>query len=347
MKEIFIITGADGFLGGNIVRELQSEPDCEIRAMKYPGSQTQSLHGLKCSVYEANILDPASMEEIFSVEDAGPDTRIYVIHCAGIVDIRSSYSQKEYNVNVIGTQNVAAMCSRIHARMIEVSSVHATAPLPGHALMHESIAFSPDSVAGEYAKTKAAAAKYIIRQVAAGNLDAVIVQPSGLIGPYDQNDTHMTQFIAEVCNEKLPANVDAGYNFVDVRDVAKGIIAACRKGKKGNTYFLTNQDFTMKQLGDWASEANHSKPVSVIVPLWVVKSVLPMAALYYDTVHKVPLFTSYALETIESNSNFSNEKARTELGFTCRPMQQTIADTVSYLQSVFMVRPGKDTASAV
>ncbi len=69
----------------------------------------------------------------------------------------------------------------------------------------------------------------------------------------------------------------------------------------------------MKQLGDWASLANHSKRIELIVPLWVVKASLPVTRLYYGLRHKVPLFTSYALETLESNSNFDNSKAKKSL----------------------------------
>lgn len=339
MKEIYIITGADGFLGNNIVRLLQDRPDTEIRAMKFPGDRADSLAGLNCEIYEANILEPESMKAIF---DVPADAEVFVIHCAGIVDIRKQYNPNEYNVNVYGTENVVKACEKIKARMIEVSSVHASHPLPDQQLMVESTDFNPDTVAGEYAKTKAAAAAYILSEVRAGRLDAVIVQPAGLIGPNDHDDTHMTQFIAEVCNEKLPANVDEGYNFVDVRDVAQGIISACKKGKKGNAYFLTNKYYTMKQLGDWASEANHSRKIELVVPLWLVKGVLPIAGVYYDAVHKVPLFTPYAIETIESNHNFDNEKAVKELGFTTRPMKETIADTVAYLRSIFMIDKGEN-----
>ncbi len=333
-KTVYIITGADGFLGNNIVRLLQNRKNTEIRALILAGDQSESLHGLTCKKYTGNILDPDSLKDLF---DFSSEDRVFVIHCAGVVDIRGAYSEKEYNVNVYGTQNIAKLCEKTGARMIYVSSVHATTPAPDHQLMTESSDYNPDKVTGLYAKTKAAASRYIIREVKAGRLDAVIVQPGGLIGPNDHDDTHLTQFIAEVCNEKLPANVNEGYNFVDVRDVANGIILACTKGRAGESYFLTNQTYTMKQIGDWASEANHSRKIGLIVPLWVAKAAVPFASIYYDVVHKVPLFTKYALETVQANSNFSNEKARKELGFTVRPMKTTVADTVRYLRSIFRV----------
>lgn len=335
MQKIYIITGANGFLGNNIVRLLQDQPETEIRALILPSDSTVSLAGLVCKRYEGNILKPETLEAIF---DVPADAKVYVIHCAGIVDIQNGYSTKEFNVNVYGTINVARACEKISARMIEVSSVHATKPLPGQQLMKENPNFNPNDVEGEYAKTKAIAARYILHECKMKRLDAVIVQPSGMIGPNDHNDTHLTQFIVEVCNQTLPANVDAGYNFVDVRDVAQGILQACEKGKTGETYFLTNKQFSMKQLGDLASTANHSKKIELIVPLWIVKAALPATRLYYDLRHKVPLFTAYALETIESNSNFDNTKAKTELGFTTRPMKETIADTVAYLKAILMIK---------
>ncbi len=335
MKNIYIVTGADGFLGNNIIRQLnEKDPGCDIRALILKGDRTESLFEVPCTHYYGNVLDRDSLKDIFDVPS---DANVYVIHCAGIVDIRSAYNPNVFNVNVYGTINIGLETEKIGARLVYISSVHATHPAPDHELMHETENFSPNLVDGLYAKTKAAASAWIEKEVHAGRLDAVIIQPGGLIGPNDHDDTHLTHYIAEVCNEKLPATISEGYNFVDVRDVADGIIAACTKGRKGQAYFLTNRFCSMLDIANMASAANHSRRVQLVVPIWMARAAVPFASLYYDMSHNVPLFTDYALETVLANSNFSNAKARRDLGFAPRPMEVTVADTVAYLKSIFQI----------
>lgn len=141
----------------------------------------------------------------------------------------------------------------------------------------------------------------------------------------------------EVANEKLPATVNAGYDFVDVRDVAAATIRACTQGRCGQSYILSNRTWTMKQLGLMIAAANHSRSIRLTVPLWLASAATPFTALYYRLVDKEPLYTKFALETIESNSGFDNSKAVRDLDFHPRPMQETVTDTVSFLQSIFRI----------
>lgn len=175
MKKTYIITGADGYLGNNIVRLLQGEDQIEIRALLLPGTSLESLHGLKCSLYYGNVCEKESMRALFSGLD---DSQVFLIHCAGIVDIKSSYNPDVYYVNVIGTQNMAELALAHHIRMIYISSVHAIPPAPGHTLIKPVNTYNPDLVEGLYAKTKAEASRNIMRMVKQNGLDAVIIQRS-------------------------------------------------------------------------------------------------------------------------------------------------------------------------
>lgn len=93
------------------------------------------------------------------------------------------------------------------------------------------------------------------------NLDACIVHPSGIIGPNDFGRSHLTQLIIDFCNHRLTACVKGGYDFVDVRDVADGIIRACEVGKAGNCYILSNRYFTIKEVLDTVSEVKGIKKI--------------------------------------------------------------------------------------
>ena len=91
--------------------------------------------------------------------------------------------------------------------------------------------FSPESVEGAYAKTKAEASQAVLDMVREG-LNAVIVHPSGILGPYDRSGNHLVQMVTDYLEGRLPACVKGGYDFVDVRDVAKGCLLAMDKGRK-------------------------------------------------------------------------------------------------------------------
>lgn len=223
----FIITGADGFLGNNIVRKLEGDRENEIRALILPDSDGASLAGLNCKIYRGDVTKPQTLNEIF---DLPKDGNNYVIHCAAIVYIKSKYNPKMQEVNVNGTMNVAKKALETGAKMVYVSSVHAITEKPDGEVMTEIDKFEPDKVSGQYAKTKAETANKILDMVRSDGLDACIVHPSGLLGPNDYGSSHLTQLVIDCVNGKLVAGVKGGYDFADVRDVADGIISACYNG---------------------------------------------------------------------------------------------------------------------
>lgn len=164
------------------------------------------------------------------------------------------------------------------------------------------------------------------------NLNACIVHPSGIIGPNDYGSSHLTQLIIDYANKRLKACVKGGYDFVDVRDVADGVIKACRKGKRGECYILSNRYVEIKELLDMVSEARHAKTIKSILPMWLAKLTAPLSEIYYAALKQPPLYTRYSLYTLHSNSHFSNDKAKKELGYKNRDLKETIEDTIIWLK---------------
>ena len=324
----YIITGANGFLGNNIVRELQGQ-DCEIRALVMPGDKLHSLDGLRCTLYEGDVTKPETLGEIFAVED-GSET--VVIHCAAIVTVKSKFNQKVYDVNVGGTLNVAEKALSIGARLVYVSSVHAI-PERGQKVIGETKEFDPELVVGQYAKTKAETANALLKMSRERGLDVVIVHPSGMLGPHDFGHSHLTQLVLDFCNGKLGACVKGGYDFVDVRDVAAGILSAAERGRTGECYILSNRYVEIKELLDTVSEVRGTKKIKVVLPMWLAKVTAPLSEAYYALLKQPPLYTRYSLYTISTHVTFTHEKAAKELDFSPRPIRDTIADTVAWLSS--------------
>lgn len=335
MKQIYIVTGANGFLGNNLVRTLSQNPDAQVRALVSSPEHADALQGLNCEIFPGDITRPDTLKDIFTVPE---HAKVYVVHCAAIVYIKSKPNPAVYQVNVLGTKHIVEQTLNIGAKLVYVNSVHAIPEKPNGEVMTEITNFDPAKVEGEYAKSKATAAAYVLRAVKERGLDACIVHPSGIIGPYDFKTSHLTQLIIDAATGRLKAGVKGGYDFVDVRDVVAGIISACTKAEAGECYILSGHYITIPELFQMIAQATGQEPIKTFLPLWLAKFTAPLSEIYYNIKKQPPLYTKYSLYTLESNANFSHAKADHELGYSSRPPQETITDTVNWLKSVGRIK---------
>lgn len=329
MKKTYIITGANGFLGNNIIRKLVAKEDCEIRALIKTGDAPVHIGEFGCKIFYGDVTKKETLNDLFDVEE-GSD--VCVIHCAAVVYIKSKKNPYVGEVNVGGVENIVEQTLKIGAKLVHVSSVHAVPELPNQEQMTEVNHFDPSLVHGIYAKSKASGTEVVLKAVREKGLNVCIVQPSGILGPYDFGNTHMTEMIVQFANGKLPAGVKGKYDFVDVRDVADGVIAAIDKGRKGECYLLTNRQVYIKEILDYVSETLGIKKIKLMIPIWIAKLAAPFCEAYYSMRKKTPLFTSYSLYTVLANSNFNHEKAEKELGYKTRDFKETVTDTVLWLK---------------
>lgn len=326
MITTYIITGANGHVGQAVIRRLQGE-DCIIRGLLLPSENNQDADNV--SYFKGDVSDLESMCEIFSDIIA---SNTIVIHAAGIVSIDDKITSLLYNVNVNGTKNIIEACRRYGiSRMVYISSVHAIDEGDGLHVIKEVNSFSKDRVVGAYAKTKAEATQAVMDAIAEG-LDAVVVHPSGILGPGDHGRNHITQLIQSYLNGNLLGGVTGGYDFVDVRDVADGIIAAAQKGGKGECYILSNRYISIADLLKYMQKATGGRK-KTIFPLGLVKIMAPVFEWMGKVRKSRPLFTRYSLRTLGTNSHFSHDKATMELGYSPRDMMDTVRDTIAYLLS--------------
>lgn len=337
MSTLYLVTGAAGHLGSTVVRELCAR-GCRVRAMVLLGDPAAKRLPPEAEIYYGDVTDRESVRGFLTAPSS--DRRV-VVHAAGIVSINSKYDPRIYNVNVNGTKNVADLCADCGVdKLVYVSSVHAIPELPAGQTITEVRQFNPDQVVGLYAKTKAEATRYVL-SAAADGLNASVVHPSGITGPYDSGHGHLTQLLEDYCNGSLVAGVRGGYDFVDVRDVAQGILRCCEQGRAGECYILSNRYFTVSELFALFSQVTGRKQVRAILPMWFAKGTAGISELYYRLKKQPPLYTAYSLYTLCSNALFSSEKARRELGYTTRPFVQTVSDTVQWLTELGRIKaPG-------
>lgn len=324
MKRTWIVTGAAGHLGGAILRQLQGT-DCAVRGLVLPGEKA-AVDGQ--AVYcTGDVRDPDSLEPLF----AGAEGEVTVLHTAGIISINDTMTDALYAVNVEGTRHVICQCLRHGVRrLVYVSSVHAIPEQPDGRVVREVSAFSRDAVVGAYAATKAEATQAVLDAGKEG-LDVVVVHPSGIIGPYDDGRNHTVQLLKMCLDGRLPAVVKGGYDFVDVRDVARGCLLAAEKGRAGECYILSGRYCTIQELAEMVRALAGGRK-KLCLPLGAAYAALPFFGLMAKVSRTRPLFTKYALYTISGNARFSCEKAAAELGYCPRDLRLTVRDTVAWLQ---------------
>jgi len=275
--------------------------------------------------YVGNLCVKASLEQIF-YEDA--PSELVVIHCAGLISITSQKDNRMFEVNVGGTANIIEMCMRYPVkRLVYISSVHAIPLLPHGQTMQEVESFDPDKVQGQYDKTKAMATQLVLDAYKSG-LDVVVIHPSGIIGPHGLPTGNMSHLVKCYIDGKLPLVIHGEYDFVDVRDVANGIISAAIRGGNGECYILSNRLISFGEIFETLSKICGNKRKSVYIPIWIAKAVTPFTELYYFLADKTPLFTKYSLRKLSENGSYSNEKAKRELDYYTRPLEETLSDTV-------------------
>ncbi len=252
-----------------------------------------------------------------------------VFHLAGIISIMPGENPFVRKVNVEGTRNVMQVAKEAHVKkIVYTSSIHAIQRVEG-GLIDERLPYDPDNAYGEYDRSKAEATLEVQKAAQAG-LEAVIVCPTGVIGPYDFRGSMMGLVIQDAAFAKPTLYVDGAYNFVDVRDVVNGMIAALDTGQRGESYILSGQKISVRYLLETVREITGKHFFQMKVPFDLAEFAARFAPWYYRKSKSTPRFTPYSLEVLQSNCNISHDKATRELGYHPRTVYETIADTVKW-----------------
>lgn len=318
----YIVTGAAGHVGVNLVEKLRIKKDAQVKAALLPGESVPYEGAENVEIVYGDVTDREFLKRIVEKDSI-------FIHTAGIIDISAGNKASVYKVNVSGTENAAevALENKVR-RFVYTSSVHVIEPVAGRA-MTEPTVFDESRITGDYAKSKTIATAKVFDAISRG-LDGVVVYPSGIIGPMDYRVSNTGELFVEIINRKVKASVNGGYNFVDVRDVADGIIAAAEKGRRGEGYILSGGDISIDGIYAAVRSMTGEKKRAPKLAGWFVRLFAYPAELWFRMRGKKPLFTKYSLYTLSSPHNFSCGKAQKELGYSPRRPEEAICDTVKW-----------------
>jgi dihydroflavonol-4-reductase len=319
---MILVTGATGHIGNVLIRALYSS-GARVRALVAPGEDTAPLNSLPVEICTADVLDYPALHENFQ----GVDT---VYHLAGLISILPGHNPLLQAVNILGTRNVLQAAHASGARrVVYTSSIHALRRIPHGAVVNEDVPFDPEHAISAYDYSKAMASLEVIRAARSG-LNAVIACPTGVIGPYDYRGSEMGRLIFDCVCRRPILYIEGAYDFVDVRDVAQGLILAAEKGQAGRSYILSGERIRVPDLVHLTQQFVGKGLLSLCVPLWLARFAARLTPGLHQLFHFRPRITAYSIETLLSNSVISHERASTELGYAPRTLRESIADTVKW-----------------
>lgn len=327
---ITAVTGANGHIGANLIRALLNEKR-KVRAII--NTNRQALKGLNVEYIKCDIRDKDSVFEAIKGADI-------VYHLAAVIPLSMNNIDNVKAINVQGTRNVVEACMQSGVRrMVYFSSIHALEQSPMDVPVNELNPLLDDECCPPYDLSKAAA-EIEVRQGIENGLDAIILNPTAVIGPFDYGVSHMGTFLLGLAVGKMPALVTGGFNWVDVRDVTMGAIRAEKVASTGAKYLLSGHYASVVELAKIAESITGKAPPRLIVPHWMARTSLPIVTAFNKATGGRQIFTSVSLRAISNcNLNISHEKASRELSYYPRPLEQTISDTMAWFQKAGMLDP--------
>jgi dihydroflavonol-4-reductase len=329
---MFALTGATGHLGQTLLRQISSRGDSVIATTR-PGSNRDLLNGYCSRIDSAPLNNAEALARAFS----GVDT---VIHTAAMIDIKRGNLDAMNEVNVNGTSNVITACKKAGVRrLVYISSIEAFDLKAKRRPIREDFGFAAGNAIMEYGNTKADASRLVASAGLAGELETVMICPTGIIGPWDFKSGLFTSMIKRFLAGRIPAAIPGGFDFVDVRDVAGAVLAAADKGHSGEAYITSGTYLRIDDLFSRIEKVSGSYHHRLKLPLWLAQVAGEFTEIWGRTVNRDVLFTRGSIDVLQIDAQIDSAKAAEDLGYLSRPVEETLRDTVDWLTEGSAVNP--------
>ena len=311
-----LVTGASGLVGSNLVRALRERGD-DVRALLRSTAREDNLADLAYERATGDVLDRRSVRRALRDVDR-------VFHAAGRTSLRMPAADL-YRINVDGTRIVLEECLRAGVeRVVYTSSVAAIGPARRGSTVDETQVFDAGAYGIPYVNAKHEAEVQALRLAARG-LPVVIVNPGFVFGRGDINRSS-TEIVRRFLRRQIPAYVDGALNIIDVRDVARGHLAADERGEPGERYILGNRNYTLDRLFADLGRVSGVEPPAVKLPLHV-------ALAFAEAQARLPGRPLVTVAEVRASSLWwtcRNTKAKRDLGWRPSPHEDTIEATVDW-----------------
>ena len=323
MKKAFI-SGGSGHVGSNLVRKLLDQ-GWHVRCLIH--KDIRGLEGLDVELVNGDLLDcnflAQQMQGCYAV-----------FHVAANVAVENIDIELMEKINIDGTK---AMCSAALKtnidHFIHFSSIHAFEQKPLFEILNEERPLVNESSSAPYDRTKARA-ELVVKKAYNQGLKTIIINPTGIIGPYDYKPSRMGQVILNIMNQKMLFTINAGFNWVDVRDVCDAAIKSVEAGEYGQSYIVPGRWASFEELADIISDIIGKNTRWITLPFWVAYCFLPFAYLSAKLSGKRPSFSKGSLHALAVQSKkVSLDRAKNKLNYQPRPLEETLKDTIHWINN--------------
>ena len=316
-----LVTGASGFLGSHIARELVSRGE-DVRVLMRPSSTNRAVGDLSLEYVTGDLRDPPSLERAV----AGVQ---YVFHVAADYRLWAKKSRDIYDSNVGGTKNLLAAAKRAAVEKFIYTSTVATIAVDRTELPTESTQARLDEMVGHYKRSKWMAEQEVLNAAKAG-FPAVITMPTTPVGPGDWKPTPTGKIILDFLNGKMPGYVETGLNFVGVEDCAAGHLLVAEKGKIGERYLLGSENLTLKQLLDALSRITGLPAPKLKIPHGVALGVAYLNAAFSRLMGREPPIPVEGVKIARHMMFVNCEKSQRTLDFRPGPVAAALERAVHW-----------------
>lgn len=321
-----LVTGPDGVLGSNIVRELLSR-DHDVSVLLFDEEKPPiTLNGLPIQRFYGNIVNPKDLDKCIEGQDA-------VIHAAASTSVFPARNPIVNKVNIGGTENVIDACLKHKVgRLIYVGTANSFGYGSEEEPGKEGNPYMSQRYGVDYMDSKQKAQEIVLDAVKNKGLQAIVVNPTYMIGPYDSRPSSGAMILA-VHQGKIPGYSRGGKNFVAVKDAATAISNAITMGKVGECYILGNKNMTYQEAFNLIAETISGKRVKRKLPDFVVKTYGAMNSFFAKIFKYYPGITKELAIISCERHYYSPEKARKEIGLPETPLNEAIQECYDWFKA--------------
>jgi dihydroflavonol-4-reductase len=336
--EFTFVTGATGFVGSHVVRQLLIRGD-RVRILARNSSRKSNIEAFGCEIAIGDLRD--SMSLLRCVQGCR-----YAYHVAADYRLWARTPQDIYDNNVGGTRNLLSACCEAGVEKVVYTSTVGTIGLRKDGLpADEDSPVKLDDMIGHYKRSKFMA-EQVAREFAASGLPVVIVNPTTPVGPGDIKPTPTGRIILEFIKGRMPAYVDTGLNLVGVEDVARGHLLAETNGKIGERYILGGENWSLEEILEGLAQicGKHLPRVRIpwtlaLVAGWVEN--LVMGTIF----RREPMIPLEGVRMARYKMFISSERARKELGYNPQPVEKALREAVDYFRHEWQPDSAQDRIS--
>jgi len=325
-----LVTGATGHLGANLVRALLVNGE-KVRVFVRPDSELTAVDGLDVEHAVGDLRDRHSIKEAVKGVD-----KLY--HTAAFVSIRSGDRQELFETNVLGTRYLMQEARHAGVKRVVHTSSFGAVGINLNGASNEKWTVSPFELASDYERTKAVSEQEVLLEAVRG-LDITLVNPAGIVGPWDFRPSLLGRTILDFAHGKMPAYVPGAFDFVPVRDVVAAELLAMEKGRRGERYLVTGEYRTINEILDWLQELtgcqrpNKAIPPQLMQYLALIKD--PIERRFFP--NKAPRFNYHSIRLLNSGKRADMTRIQRELGFVPTSTKQAFAEAVAWFRDAGMI----------